>query len=246
MSLLPLVISHAACKGHAPENTLAALRAALAFGVDGIEIDVHASADRVPVLIHDPTVDRTTDGAGAVADLPLAQLRTLDAGGRVMDGRFAGERIPTLAETLDLTRGRCLLIVEIKAEGIEREVVDVIGGAAADVMVWSFRPSVVARIRELASAIPCARLTPALPDAAAGLFEETLRGGQQAVSVHFAGVDDALVRAAALRGLSVYTWTADEPEDHRRLASAGVAGIVTNVPDVLLRGLGRSDPPSQV
>jgi glycerophosphoryl diester phosphodiesterase len=240
MPAQPLVIAHAACKGHAPENTLAGIRAALALGADAIEIDVHCTADRVPVLCHDATVDRTTDGTGAIADLTLEWIRALDAGCRVFDGRFAGERIPTLAETLDLTRGRCLLIIEIKAQGIEREVVEAIGGATDDVMAWSFQPGVVQRMRELAPAVPCALLSPPLAGAPGELFRRALAIGQQGVSVYHASVDEALVRAAALRGLTVYTWTADEPEDHRRLAQTGVAGIVTNVPDVLARELGRA------
>jgi glycerophosphoryl diester phosphodiesterase len=239
MSAQPLVMAHAACKGHAPENTLAGIRAALNLGVDAIEIDVHCTADRVPVLCHDATVDRTTGGTGAIANLTLEQIRVLDAGCRGFDGRFTGERIPMLAETLDLTRGRCLLIIEIKAQGIEREVVDVAGSASDDVMAWSFQPGVVQRMRELAPAIPCALLSPPLPGPPDELFRRALAIGQQGVSVYHMSVNEALVRAAALRGLTVFTWTADEPEDHRRLIEAGVAGIVTNVPDVLARELGR-------
>jgi glycerophosphoryl diester phosphodiesterase len=239
MPALPLVIAHAACKGHAPENTLAGIRAALDFGVDAIEIDVHCSSDRVPVLMHDATVDRTTNGHGAVAQLTLAQLRTLDAGSRTFHGRFSGERIPTLAETFDLTRRRCLLIVEIKAEGIEREVLDVVGVSAESAMLWSFRPEVVARARELAPAIPCALLSPHLMGKPDGLFRKALELGQQAVSVHHTSIDSRLVRAAALRGLTVYAWTADEPKEQRRLSDAGVAGIVSNLPDVLAQASGR-------
>ncbi len=235
MSSLPLVIAHAACKGHAPENTLAGIRAALALEVDAIEIDVHCSADRVPVLMHDATVDRTTDGTGAVASLPLAALRTLDAGARSHDGRFAGERIPTLAETLDLTRGRCLLIVEIKAEGIEQAVWDVVQDAPSEVMVWSFRLDVVRRMRQIAPAIPSCLLSPPLdgrpPE---GLFRAALEGGQQGISLYHTSIDRALVHAAVRRGLTSFAWTADDPADHARLIGTGVAGIVTNVPDVLL------------
>lgn len=238
MPTTPLVIAHAACKGHAPENTLAGIRTALRLGVDAIEIDVHCSADRVPVLMHDATVDRTTDGAGAVAGLTLAQLTAFDAGARTFDGRFAGERIPTLAETLDLTRGRCLLIVEIKAEAIEAEVANVIGASPDDVMVWSFRAATVARMRELAPTIPCALLSPPIDGGnPGGLFRAALTANQQGISLFHTSVDAALVRAATLRGLTVFAWTADDPADHRRLAGTGVAGVVTNVPDVLQHSL---------
>src|SRR5579885_1334008 len=98
----PLVISHAACKGHAPENTLAGIRAALELGCEAIEIDVHTTVDGVPVLLHDDTLDRTTDGKGDVRGMPLAELQRLDAGARTFGDRFAGERVPTLEQALAL------------------------------------------------------------------------------------------------------------------------------------------------
>lgn len=239
MPFLPLVISHAAYKGAAPENTLAGVRAAVALGVDGIEIDVQCSLDRVPVLMHDATVERTTDGAGPVARLTLAQLRAFDAAGASFGGAFAGECIPTLAETLDLTRGRCLLVVEIKGVGIERDVLNVIGAFPSDVMVWSFRSETVARIRDLAPLIPCVQLLPDFAQAAAEHYLAcALRAGLQGVSVHHPAVSEELTHAAALRGLSVYSWTADEPAEQQRLAAAGVTGIVSNVPEKLMRALG--------
>ena len=91
---LPLVTSHAACKGHAPENTLAGIETAIALGADAIEIDVHCTSDGVPVLIHDETVDRTTDGSGNVHEMPLGVVRKLDAGARQFAPQFAGERVP--------------------------------------------------------------------------------------------------------------------------------------------------------
>ena len=77
--MAPLITSHAACKGHAPENTLAGIRAALRYKADAIEIDLHCTRDGVPVLIHDATLDRTTDGEGEIADLSLRQVRKLNA-----------------------------------------------------------------------------------------------------------------------------------------------------------------------
>jgi len=75
----PLVTSHAACKGHAPENTLAGIEQALTFGADAIEIDVHCTSDGVPILLHDETVERTTDGVGTVHDMTLAVVRRTSA-----------------------------------------------------------------------------------------------------------------------------------------------------------------------
>src|SRR3990170_6996463 len=127
----PLVISHAACGGHAPPNTLAGVRKAIELGSDAIEIDVQASADGVPILMHDLTVDATTNGTGAVAEMTLDQLRALDAG---------GEPPPTLADVLAITKGRVLLVCEIKQRGIEQLLRHVVleADALGDVMIWSF------------------------------------------------------------------------------------------------------------
>ena len=91
---LPLVTSHAACKGHAPENTLAGIERAIALGADAIEIDVHCTSDGVPVLIHDKTVDRTTDGTGDIHEMTLDVARALDAGARQFVPRFQGAAHP--------------------------------------------------------------------------------------------------------------------------------------------------------
>lgn len=234
-----LSISHAACKGHAPENTLAGIRAALALGVDAIEIDVHASRDGVPVLMHDETVDRTTDGAGRVPDLPLSVLQALDAGSGVFANRFAGERVPTLAEVLDLTRDRCLLVIEVKQRAIERSVAEVVRrlNAAGSVMIWSFHEEVVAAARMALPEAPAARLWGGRQGDAATLLASTVRQGAQGVSVHYTAVEAALIRAARLRGMSVFTWTVDEAEDQARLAALGVDGICTNLPDLLAGAL---------
>jgi glycerophosphoryl diester phosphodiesterase len=233
--LAPLVISHAACKGHAPENTLAGIAAALKLGVDAIEIDVHRSRDGVPVLLHDRTLDRTTDGVGAVTEQTIEQIKRLDAGARSFDGRFSGEQIPTLAEALDLTRHACLLVIEIKQEGIEEEVASVVRRmeAAGASMIWSFHPESVRAARAAMPGVPAAQLWAGRSGSVAELFDGAVLRGAQAVSVHYSAVNQALVHAARLRGLSVYTWTADEAADQMHAILSGVAGICTNVPDVL-------------
>lgn len=238
--LPPLIISHAACKGSAPENTLAGVRAALAHAAGAIEIDVHLSADGVPVVIHDATLDRTTDGHGPVSAQRYEELRRLDAGAASFDGRFRGEPLPSLAAVLDAVAGRCLLIVEIKQHLITGRVIDVLreAGALPWSMLWSFHLPTVAAARRLEPGLPAALLSPALPETGReALFDAALRHNLNAVSVHYTSVDTAFVQAARRRALTVYTWTADEPSEQRRLAAAGVAGIVSNVPALLRKAL---------
>jgi len=241
MALQPFVIAHAACKGHAPENTLAGIRAAIELGADGIEIDVHSTADGVPVLIHDATVDRTTDGQGEVTKMTLAQVKTLDAGARQFEGRFAGERIPTLAEVLDLTRGRVLLVMEVKQLDIEEQVLRVVRdlGAVNDCVVHSFIPQVVARFRAVEPSMPAALLTSATDVTDwAPLFTHALSLNAQGVSVFYPRVDAGVVRQAHLRKLAFFVWTVDEVEDMRRMWDWGVDAITTDYPDRLRAMLG--------
>ena len=229
----PLVISHAACGGHAPENTLAGIRAALELGADGIEIDVQASADGVPVLMHDLTVDRTTKGRGEVAKLSLDQLRRLDVG---------GEPVPTLAEVLNLTRGKALLVAELKRPGVEEEIAAVVRDSAAlnDVMAWSFFPQALAAMRRAEPRLPGALLIEPRglanwPDRR----ELAVRLGLQGVSVFFAGVNEGIASDCRRSGLALYTWTPDAEPEMARLIGLGVDGICTNYPDRTIALLSR-------
>ena len=236
----PLVISHAACKGHAPENTLAGITTALELGADGIEIDVQASADGVPVLMHDPTVDRTTDGSGEVSHLTLAELRRLDAGPRRFEGRFRGEKIPTLAEALDVARARALLVIEVKQPEIEEALLKVVRDLDAldGCVVHSFFPQVVAKVRQIEPRLPAALLTGAQNDWGK-FFAFALSLNAQGVSVLHSAVDAAVARRARLRKMTLSTWTANEAEDMRRLLDCGVDAITTDYPDRLRSLLSR-------
>lgn len=221
----PLVISHAGCAGHAPENTLAGIRAALDLGVDGIEIDVQATSDGVPVLMHDLTVDRTTNGAGRVAELSLDEIRRLDAG---------GEPPPTLADALSLTRGRALLVIEIKQPGIEAAVAKAVRevDALADVMTWSFFPQVLQALRSIEPRIPAALLVgPQSMPGWQSLRELAVRLGLQGVSVYCESIDEAIRRETRRSGLALYAWTADAPEEIGRLIALEVDGVCTNYPE---------------
>jgi glycerophosphoryl diester phosphodiesterase len=230
----PLVISHAACAGHAPENTLAGIRAALQMGADAIEVDVQASADGVPVLMHDLTVDRTTSGSGDLASLTLRQLQALDAG---------GEPVPTFAQALELARGRALLVAEIKRPGCEAAVAEVIRhtDALEDVMVWSFLPPALEAMRQAEPRLPGSLLiAPGSMGQWPSLRELALRLGLQAVSVYHLNVNPEVVAQARRIDLAVYAWTADAESDIQRLLDLGVDGIVTDYPERALALLGRS------
>jgi glycerophosphoryl diester phosphodiesterase len=173
----PLIIAHRGCSATHPENTLAAFNAAIAAGAHMVELDVNLSADRRLVVIHDPTVDRTTNGRGAVGALTVAQLTRLDAGSW-FDPRFGAERIPTLAQVLECVRGRLKVNIEIKpeaveahgpADAVERQVLDLVHSLAMDdaVLISSFAWPVLEKIRHLDARIALGLLcdNPAEPSA---------------------------------------------------------------------------------
>src|SRR5262245_51347936 len=151
----PLIVGHRGAMGYAPENTFASYERAVALGVDAVECDVHLSADGVPVVIHDHTLDRTTDGAGPVQALTLAELKRLDAGAW-RGAEFAGQRLPTLDELLAWCAGRTALSIELKNgptfyEGLAERIVELVRahGMVGQANVISFDHLAVRRVKEL-------------------------------------------------------------------------------------------------
>lgn len=241
-----LNIGHRGASGSAPANTLAAFEAALHAGADGIELDVHLSADGVPVVIHDFVVDHTTDGTGRVADLPLAALRELDAGSW-FDPCFAGERIPTLDEVVAAVGQRLLLNVEIKSltrhnQQLAAAVVESVihHGLAERVLISSFNPYALRDVHRQAPHLPLGLLYDGLPASwlararAWSMRELTL----QAVHPHHSLIRRGAVRRAHRRGRRMVAWTVDDAGRMRTLVGRGVDGIITNHPDRLRRVLG--------
>ncbi len=236
----PLVTSHAACKGHAPENTLAGIEAALRLGADAIEIDVHCTSDGVPVLIHDETVDRTTDGSGNVHDMTLDEVSALDAGARQFVPQFQGQRVPLLADVIDLTKGKALLQIEIKQEGIEEQVIAAVrdADALASCESHSFYAGVVKRMRDLEPRMAAALLSGG--DRVVDwdeFFSFALSLGAQGVSLYGTWATPERVRQGQLRSLTFLVWTVDEERHIRRVIAAGVDSICSNFPDVVRREL---------
>jgi len=159
-----LNIAHRGASLAAPPNTLAAFEKAIELGADGVELDVHLSADGVPVVIHDFTVDAITDGSGRVAELTLTQLKQLDAGSS-FDPAFGGERVPTLEEVLKHIGNRVLLNIELKTtslcdKGLEQAVITLVEhhGLIERVLLSSFNPFALRRAKRIAPHIPAGLL----------------------------------------------------------------------------------------
>jgi glycerophosphoryl diester phosphodiesterase len=229
MSSRVLNIAHRGASKAFPENTIAAFRAACAAGADMCELDVQPSRDGVIVVIHDDTVDRTTDGHGAVSSLTLEELKRLDAGG--------GERIPTLDEVFAATAGRCGLNVELKAAGIERKVAAIMRkwNAAETSMVSSFDWGTLEAMRAIAPEIRAGVLAEKKPQR---MLEAAARMAAYAVNPRFDLADSELCVAAHKQGCKVLVWTVDSLEVMRKLIAAGVDGIMSNYPDRVRAMLG--------
>lgn len=227
-----LNIAHRGASGTFPENTLAAFRAAIEAGARMCELDVQLSRDRAVVVMHDDTVDRTTDGNGAVADLTLAELKRLDAGARFKGGAIHGERIPTLDDVFEAVAGRCALNVELKEAGFEREVAAIMRkwNAVADSMVSSFDWQALESIRAIDSEIKIGVLAEKDPDK---LIDAAVRMRAYSVNPRYDMPTSEFCERAHREGLMVLTWTVDAPELMRYLIDSGVDGIMTNYPERL-------------
>jgi glycerophosphoryl diester phosphodiesterase len=210
---------------------LGAVRAALALPVDGIEIDVHLTADGVPVIMHDKTVDRTTDGSGAIRKLTLAQWGRLHARRDTLAPAPLKEGLPTLEEVLAETSGHRLLAIEIKPAGMEEETLDVIRRQRAEewVWIWSFRRSVLRRFHELAPEIPAAFLSVGFYKwPAERQFQEALSLGAVGVSLFPEDVSPDVVELGHQMGLEVYSGTPNDRVEWERLRTAGLDVIITD------------------
>lgn len=220
--------AHRGASAEAPENTLAAFRRAVEVGADGIELDVHLSADGIPVVIHDETLERTTDGTGPVAAWSSGRLQALDAGSW-FDEHFAGEAVPTLEETLRLLSGRLRLNLEVKEPRAGLAILELLRAFPhADAVISSFDYGVLARLR---------RASPELPLAMLQESGDWHRGVARAAALravafhpHVGLVSRPLLAVCRRLQLPVLVWTVDDPARARSLARMGVAGVFTNDP----------------
>lgn len=242
---LPLRIAHRGASGRrlAPENTLPAFEEALKIGTDAIEMDVRLTGDGRVVVLHDDTLDRTTDRTGTVSRLTLDEIKAADAGVR-FDARFQGTRVPTLEEALDLLGEEALALVEIKAEGITQTVVQTVAraGARDRVLLVSFNSQTVREASELDPGLPTGLIVGSGPDGdprawVLGLCHRLSELHANLLALQHDVAAQVPLRELGLRGLAVWLWTVDEIADLDRAADLGPDGIVSNYPDRLAQVL---------
>jgi len=234
------IVAHRGSSGRAPENTLAAFRLALAEPeIHMIELDVHLSADGIPVVIHDHTLERTTNGSGRVEDHTFEQLQQLDAGGWFAP-EYAGERVPSLEEVLRLAKGRCRLQIELKTmgdlyPGIEAEVIGLIHRyeMKEEVFVSSFDHESMKRAHDLDPSIATGLIVLGRPTL---VKEQLLETGASSLSIHYAFLTREWMERMRADSVDIGVWTVDDPDTMARIVREfPKVRITTNYPERLLR-----------
>jgi glycerophosphoryl diester phosphodiesterase len=239
------LIAHRGNAGPAPENTRLAIEQAIALKVDMIEVDIHISQDGAPVIIHHPRLDHTTNGRGHVNEHTLLELKLLDAGGWKAP-EFAGERILTLYDVLDLTRNRIPLNLDLKTERAipatlkavqEMRVLNevVISGCTQDCIktIRSQEPRLTILLN-LDNALEQLALTGPAATFRSRLLTVAQQSGAVGINIAHVFVNRNLVQQAHQRGLSVWVWTVDDEQRVQELLAMGVDSITTNWPEKMM------------
>jgi glycerophosphoryl diester phosphodiesterase len=234
----PLIEAHRGDSSNAPENTIAAFALALRLGVASIELDIHPCKDGTLMVIHDDTVDRTTDGSGSVSDFTVEQLHFFDAGAK-FSPEFKGERIPRLNEVLQLVANTSTLLnIEIKGSspgsGISRAVVDHLCrfGKQGEYIVSSFELEALLAVRA-----HCSEVTLALLGKSAGILPVAERHHIPWIHAEHTTVSRETIARAHSGGIRVNVWTVDDPETLPYWQEIGVDKVCTNRPARMLGGI---------
>lgn len=227
--------AHRGASGHEPENTIAALEKAIAMGATMAEIDIQQTADDRFAVFHDDNLDRTTNGVGPLWKKTMAELQALDAGSW-FGSEFAGERIPSLEEVLEITRGRLPLNIELKLHGHERQLVELVIRALHDNniedhcthggLVTCFDHRVAVAVKQADRALTVGAILGRQQDTE-GFFALPV----DVLSAEKSLVDEDFMAAARRAGKQVHVWTVNEPEEFSRLIDLGVDAVITNYPD---------------
>jgi glycerophosphoryl diester phosphodiesterase len=223
--MMVYVVGHRGAAGVEPENTIRGFRYALELGVDYTECDVHLTKDNQLIVMHDETVDRTTNGTGAIRDLTFTEIRSLDAG--------KGERVPRLVEVLEVVKDRAGLLIELKGEGVEEQAVQAVRDMRMDeqVVFTSFR---LDRIREVRRLAPSLKVGAIFGRPSADACRLALDAGASGIGVLHRNLRRELVGEAHRHGLDVRAWNPDTVPEMLAVIDLGVDGVSSNRPDLLI------------
>ena len=232
----PVLFAHRGAKAHAPENTLSSFRLAVEHGADAIELDVKLTADGEVVVLHDTTLDRTTNGHGLLKDHSFAQVRALDAGSW-FSADFAGEPVPTLAEVFEAVGQQLFINIELTnyttpRDALVEKVVDLVRQYHMEesVLFSSFLSLNILKVRRWMPDVPAGLLADV---GWAGFLARSPFGRRIAPAIlhpYVADTTTELITAQHRLGRRVHVWTVNDPEDMRRLYRDGVDGIFTDDP----------------
>lgn len=235
-----LIYAHRGASGYAPENTMSAFKKSLEMKADGIELDVQLTNDGQVVVIHDYTVDRTSNGKGYVRNMSLSELKQLDFGSW-FSPEFKEERIPTLEEVLQYFQNEDIIInIEIKGTpgeyitGIDKKVIEVVKqfGMEQKVIISSFNHNILIQCKAISPEIKIGLLY-------SGLLAETgwyaYMVGANAVHPAYSYIDELMLKQCKHYGIHINTWTVNKEENVKSLCKAGVEGIITNYPDMAVK-----------
>src|SRR6478672_6027232 len=229
------IIAHRGFSAIAPENTLAAFSAAIQHQADAVEFDVQLSADRVPIIIHDPTLERTTNGSGNVRDKTLEQLKALDAGSW-FNTQFAGEKIPTFAEALKILEPMSCIYAEVKQsedwsfEDITNFIQILMrAGWEQRCVVACFNENFLEQVRNQFENITLGYLVKSPETYIQRLAKAVIDGNAVMLSEYHVLLEHPeLIKETKNQNVEMGVWTVDSPEDLQRLKANGVLRIVTN------------------
>ena len=226
-------IAHRGASGTAPENTLAAFEKAIEIGVDAVELDLHGTADGKAVVIHDSSLDRTTNLRGEINQATLETIQRADAGGWFA-AEFAGEPVPTLAEALECINGNAITVLEIKDATIGEVVVKEINemDALEKVVIISFHTSVLRDVRTLEPRIPTGWLIGNNNHASpVQLCQQLGQLGSSLLNVNHQLITAEFAYEVRRRGIGLWCWTVDDIARMREVNKFGVQGITSNYPE---------------
>ncbi len=228
-----IITAHRGASNLAPENTMASIVKAMELGAQYSELDVQETADGKIILLHDDTLERTTDQEGNIWDKTFSELKEVDAGTWFSE-EFKGEPIPTLKAIMDTVRGKMKLNIELKISGHEKQLTERVVAMVEEenfiqhCILTSFDFGAVKKVKQLNEKIRVGYIFSEMPE-----DEDVFTANVDLLSANKKLVDKEFVQKAHANNKEVHVWTVNEPEDMRRLIALGVDNIITNYPNVL-------------